>query len=418
MQVLMPMSAPVAMPMSEQNGFSYSNVMGHTTMHETVSQYSWSADGIWFNSGGYLNLEHPPQQVPMEGSEGFVDREAHFERKEKILPQADMDTVASALASVAIGAGALRRRRAKGQSTDVCQSQAFSEREDVFSSQVDSTETDYAQELANTLLTQLQIGGTERQSALTEFESLCFANEATSRAVQLALKQASSCDSVALAKAALRGNVRSAVQSKHANFVLQTIIEVTPPACASFIVDELMGFARKAARQQFGCRVLCRLLEHLPTSDNSSFIHLFDEILAEDVNELCCNEFGSYVARHLLEFGLPQHKHEIVNALRTDVLGYSKDKFGSHVMETALRHSSQEDRHDLARHLMRNQSVFVELAGSQFGRHVARALLSMHGEIKREAVEMLLPMESKLRSMRYGKSIVQCLRTAAKCSGK
>merc|ERR1712228_918439 len=103
-----------------------------------------------------------------------------------------------------------------------------------------------------------------------------------------------------------------------------------------------------------------------------------------------------------------------MGVLRSDLLGHSKDRFGSHVVEAALRHSSQEDQLELARRLLRDQGELVELTGSQFGRHVVRALLSMHGEIKREVVELLLPMESRLKSMRYGKSIMQALRAASK----
>lgn len=403
MQVLMPMTAPIMMPMSEHNVMQKSNDMVYANMFDTVPQQSWPADGAYSFAAGYFNQEDDAPHFP-----------AQYEYKEDLPSQVHMDMMTTALAGAAIGVGSLRRRQRKGHSAEAWQThiEPMCKMEETCAPQEDGTEAEQSQEIANNVLSQMHAGGCERQSALTELESLCFANRTTSKAAQLALQQASSSDAIALAKA-LRGHVRSAVQSKHANYVLQTIIEVTPPACASFIVDELKGFARKIARQQFGCRVLCRLLEHLPTDDQSNFSELFDEILKEDVHELCRNEFGSYVVRHLLEFGFAHHKHKVVNALLMDLLGHSKDKFGSHVVEIALRHSSQEDQHDLARQLLK-QRVLLELASGQFGRHVARALLGMHGDIKREAVEMLLPVESRLRSMRYGKSIVQCLRVAAK----
>jgi hypothetical protein len=257
------------------------------------------------------------------------------------------------------------------------------------------------------MLTRLQAKDIDRKSILAEFEAWSFSNETTSRAAQFALKQALSSDQAILASALL-GHVRSALSSKHANFVLQTIIEVMPVAHSSFIVDELKGSARKICRQEIGCRILCRILEHLDAKDMNA-LELIDEILSEDVLELCDNEFGSYVARHILEFGMQHQKQTVVDAIRSDLLRFSQDKFGSHTVEAALRHASQEDQLGMAKQFLVNEWEFVELAGSQFGRHVVKTLLSMHGEIRRDAVKVLLPAESRLKSMRYGKSIIQHL---------
>ena len=83
------------------------------------------------------------------------------------------------------------------------------------------------------------------------------------------LDEASLVDAAAFATG-LRGCVRSAVQSKHANHVVQKIIEVMPVSHASFVVDELKGVGQEVARHCFGCRVMCRILEHLSPSDSAS----------------------------------------------------------------------------------------------------------------------------------------------------
>merc|ERR1711907_314068 len=168
--------------------------------------------------------------------------------------------------------------------------------------------------------------------------------------------------------AELRGHVRSAVKSKHANHVLQKITEVMPVARASFVVDELKGFGHTLVRHCFGCRVMCRILEHLSPEDAST-LELVDEILT-DVEELCSHSFGSFVMRHLLEFGLATHKHRIVLALRADLLGFAKHKFGSHVVEAALRHTCFEDQQEMAKELLADKEQLLFLAGNQFGRHV------------------------------------------------
>lgn len=267
-----------------------------------------------------------------------------------------------------------------------------------------------ARELADSLLVQMQAGGEAHWAALGSFERLAFANTISSRAAQMILEDASMNDKVALASG-LRGHVRSAVQSKHANHVVQKITEVMPVARAEFIIDELKGFAYDVARHMFGCRVFCRILEHLSPNDLST-IELVEEIFV-GLDELCFHSYGSFVARHLLEFGLPEHRHQVVQVLRKDLAGYTKHKFGSHVVEAALRHASVEDRQVLARELLADKDRLMALAANQFGRHVVRALVSLPDGVKKEALDVLRPMEAQLKASRYGKSVFQAVRAAA-----
>jgi hypothetical protein len=409
-----PMPAPVMMPM--HGGLPNLDSEGYEPGAAQVPLYSWSADGQWSYSGELFNYEQALQQFPPQ-SEMLHEQSVveNVEPEEEVPSQLDMGATPATLhwAQPWEQTGAtLRRRRHQESSTQGWWNQAecVPDADEACVYPEAQPEADYAQELANGLLTQLQAGGAERKAALASFESMAFQNEITSRAAQIALKSASSLDAAALA-AGLRGRVNSAVQSKHANFVVQTITEVMPVACASFIVDELKGVANKVARQQFGCRVLCRILEHLAPNDDNT-LQLLDEILSEDVKELCRNEFGSYVARHLLEFGYARHKKQIAHALSSDLLMYSKDMFGSHVVEVALRNCSQEDQHKLANQLLRSRDDLVAVAGSRFGRHVARALFSMPDNLKKKAVEVLLPVEKQLKSMRYGKTVWKFLLAA------
>jgi pumilio RNA-binding family len=264
--------------------------------------------------------------------------------------------------------------------------------------------------MATSALEQFRAGGSEQWSAVAGFERLAFTSKVTSRAAQIILEEASMPEAAAFATG-LRGHVRNAVLSKHANHVVQKITEVMPAARASFVVDELKGFGQEIARHCFGCRVLCRILEHLSPSDVST-MQLVEEVLA-DLQDLCSHSFGSFVVRHLLEFGLPQHRHRVAMALRADLAGYAKHKFGSHVVEGALRHASFDDQQVLARELLGDKEQLMFLASNQFGRHVVRALLATPGSLKKEAVDALRPMEGQLRASRYGKSVLQALRGAA-----
>jgi hypothetical protein len=268
-----------------------------------------------------------------------------------------------------------------------------------------------AKEIARNFLAQLQSESEVGTSTLASFERLAFTNTTTSRAAQIVLKEASVADAAALAKV-LRGCVRDAVESKHANHVVQQIIEIMPVSHATFIVEELKGFGHEVARHPFGCRVLCRILEHLRPQDDNA-LELVEEALA-DVQELCSHEFGSFVARHLLEYGTPDHKHCVAVALGSDLVQYSKHKLGSHVVESALRLCSREDQYALVSQLISDRQQLLAVVANQYGRHVGRALLEMPGDLRNKVVDALLPMEQKLKSSRYGKSILAPLRAASK----
>jgi len=257
------------------------------------------------------------------------------------------------------------------------------------------------------LLKQLQAGGEAQWTALSQFQHLAFASQVSSRAAQLALQNATGNHATLLASG-LQGHVRRAAQSKHANYVLQKIIEVMPMARAGFVVEELLGVAHETACHRFGCRLLCRILEHL-SPDDWATLNLLDELLL-NVEELCSHTFGSYVVRHILEFGLPEHRHRIARALLPHVAWHAKHRLASHVVEAALKTCSAEDQRALAEVLVEEKHI-AGLATHQFGRHVVRALLMLPGNIKNEAEHALKQVEGQIKHSRFGKSILQTLPT-------
>lgn len=130
----------------------------------------------------------------------------------------------------------------------------------------------------------------------------------------------------------------------------------------SFLVEELLGVVDETARHRFGCRLLCRILEHMSAGDKATR-DLLDEVLV-NVGELCSHTFGSYVVRHILEFGLPEHKHRVASALLPQAKWHAKHRLGSHVVEAALRSCSQEDQIAIVKALLADQDV-ASLASSQ-----------------------------------------------------
>jgi len=389
--------------------------------------------GAWPNFGGSSFWEDPPQQLPMNGTvmeEGppFWDgnwmqgwpTETQFESevhskaehvKQEVPTQVQMDsaTLMPQIAEQEQTSRTLRPRR--GQELSVQESHRVSTQDSVdLKADEDRNEDAGAAEIASAMIGEFKAEGNSQQLVLAKFARLSFDSKTSSLAAQRILETAAATEVTVAAAFAngLRGHIRSAVQSKHANHVVQKITEVMPVGHASFVVDELKGFGQETARHVFGCRVLCRILEHLSPNDSSA-LQLLEELLSI-LSELCKHPYGSFVVRHLLEFGVANHKHRVVEALRSDLPSYSKHKFGSHVVEAALQHASLDDQQVMSSELLRDKQQLVTLAGNQFGRHVVRALLTMPGNLRTEAIATLRPMESQLKASRYGKSVIQVLR--------
>merc|ERR1719181_2223297 len=124
--------------------------------------------------------------------------------------------------------GKLRRRRGQECSNQVpnshvgelqMQNEEQQQNEDV---ELNDAE---AREIASRLIARFQAGGKEQEEAVASFERLAFTSKATSRAAQIALEDASMSEAAAIATG-LRGHIRNASQSKHANYVVQKITEV------------------------------------------------------------------------------------------------------------------------------------------------------------------------------------------------
>jgi len=195
--------------------------------------------------------------------------------------------------------------------------------------------------------------------------------------------------------------VQDALASPHANYVLQVAISGLPSRASALVARELRGHGAFAARHRFGCRVLCRLVEHAGTS--SELAALLEEVLAQ-VQDLCRGTFSHYVVRSVLEH-LPAHRARIAEALHSELTQLAQHRCASHVVEAALLHCDDEDRRGLALELLGGGSAAVELlAQSQYGSFVLKALLRVPCEASQRAqghLRQLLPaLEGNKHSQR------------------
>jgi pumilio RNA-binding family len=266
------------------------------------------------------------------------------------------------------------------------------------------------EQMAEMLLQELRSGSSTRKTrAAATFSRYAFQDKVSSRAAQLALETATAAEQVTLASG-LHGHVRSAMLSKNGNYVITKAVEVMPVDRASFIVEELLGHGVEVARHRFGCRVICRILEHLSPRDENS-MKLLNEVL-EQAENLCNHAFGSIVMRHFLEHGLAEHKHRVALALCTDIVTCAMQRKGSHVVEAAFRHCAPDDHRLLAERILADSTELFGLATGQFGRHVVVTLLGMEGEkedVRQQLIKALLPMAPELGESKFGKGVCAAL---------
>eukprot|EP00747_Dinoflagellata_sp_TGD_P161920 gnl/TRDRNA2_/TRDRNA2_178959_c0_seq1.p1 gnl/TRDRNA2_/TRDRNA2_178959_c0~~gnl/TRDRNA2_/TRDRNA2_178959_c0_seq1.p1 ORF type:complete len:434 (+),score=85.96 gnl/TRDRNA2_/TRDRNA2_178959_c0_seq1:86-1387(+) len=262
------------------------------------------------------------------------------------------------------------------------------------------------------LTEQLEAGGEARSDALAalagSIQSLAF-DAAGCRLVQTALKEAGqqqACDFLA----ELAGQARACCSSPHANYVIQKAIEVLPTSLAATIAEELLGSGYEVARHRFGCRVLCRLVEH-HCSDcmDGATARLIDEIL-QSAAELICHNYGHHVINAVLEHGSSAQRQKVAVVLRANAAHNAKNRHASFVCETLLTVCTASEKAALADELIFGPGGLVALAGHQFGIYVVRAVLKLPGDRSRVAQQQLLDAALQLRTSKYGRRVLEELR--------
>lgn len=222
------------------------------------------------------------------------------------------------------------------------------------------------------------------------------------RLVQQVLAAAKSADAADLCEE-LHGSVREAVTSLHANYVIAKVIEVMPMAQSAFVAQELRGTGVSVAKHRFGCRILCRLLEHAARSpDTKELIH---EVL-EQAADLCRHSFAHHVISAILEQGMPEQKTKIFLVLNADVLKFAMNRNASYVIEKALTHLAGQELLSLAAALANSDKV-VSLATNQFASFVVKALLGTDTPFRLPVAQALAANAEELEKNRFGTRVLQ-----------
>mmetsp|Transcript_31088 Transcript_31088/g.90687 ORF Transcript_31088/g.90687 Transcript_31088/m.90687 type:complete len:433 (+) Transcript_31088:80-1378(+) len=257
----------------------------------------------------------------------------------------------------------------------------------------------------------LEAGGNARAAAVDRLRGSVWQwslHPAGCRVIQAALELCNG-DAAASLAIELRGRVREAVESRHANFVIGKIVEVLPAEVSAFVAEELMGFSRAAVRHQYGCRIFCRLVEHANTHPATS--RLIEREVAPWAAEHGRHEYAHYVVAHVLEHGSPQQQRLVVSALlHGRFLELAQNRYGRFVVEALFTYGGQDEQRS-ALALLRGSGNIIGLATHANGHvAIAAALRSRGGVLEEERYSLaneLSKAAQRLVMDKYGQRVLQ-----------
>jgi len=223
------------------------------------------------------------------------------------------------------------------------------------------------------------------------------------RALQRRLETSDDEARVAIADK-LRGHIREAVRSPHANFVVQKCIEVLRPGAVQFILDELMTDSLMlVARHKFGCRVVMRLLEH----GMADQVHKLTEALMPKVGDLAMHAFGNYVVQSMISHCAEEQRSRIMSELKRDVGSICRDLYGSSVVRTILASGSDCEGRVLATAIVETRDLVQDLAHMRRGHAIIKLMVKLLDPQEYEMCMKIVAGTEGLSTSRYGRAVLQ-----------
>ena len=209
----------------------------------------------------------------------------------------------------------------------------------------------------------------------------------------------------------LKSHTWEALRCPHANHVLQKCVTTVRASAAQFIVDELLapgpGAIVWAAKHQYGCRVVQRILEHLSAPQVAEVV----QALAVESAKLSKHTYGNYAIRSLLEH-YPGEAHRTVSlAIGLDIETTMLSRYGNAVVADALTFGAEEDRLALAHALVANGAwLHRGRSGNQHLLTIARRMAELlPADQVQRMCESLVEAERGLRQHQVGRRLLRML---------
>jgi len=163
-------------------------------------------------------------------------------------------------------------------------------------------------------------------------------------------------------------NVLSCIHDQNGNHVIQKCIEVLNNRAhkaashgdlhrakflseqIDFVIDDVLVNTAALSCHPYGCRVLQRILEHCGEVRKTEIL---DEI-KKCHKKLLDDQYGNYVIQHVLQFGRDEDRDSILQiVVDGGLLGMSRQKFASNVVEKLLKYGNGNQRRAVVREMLK-----------------------------------------------------------------
>lgn len=163
-------------------------------------------------------------------------------------------------------------------------------------------------------------------------------------------------------------NVLSCIHDQNGNHVIQKCIEVVSKRAkkalnagdvekadaltkqVDFIIRDVLVNTATLSCHPYGCRVLQRILEHCGEAKK---VEVLDEIMTCH-RKLLDDQYGNYVIQHVLQFGRHIDRDSILAiVVESGLLGLSRQKFASNVVEKLLKYGNSSQRRAILREMLK-----------------------------------------------------------------
>jgi len=251
------------------------------------------------------------------------------------------------------------------------------------------------------------------------------------RVVQKALEKMNDDDLVDLLSE-FHSSVLTCIHDQNGNHVIQKIIEIvsvrskTYEADAQkrggsfslelqFILDCVMNNIVSLSCHPFGCRVMQRILEHCVESQRSAAL----DCIQKHLRTLFDDQYGNYVIQHVLQFGRKSDRDVVLQiVIENGILGLSKQKFASNVIEKLLKYGNGAHRNAIVREMLNivddktveggQCSIVLLMVRDAYANYVVQTTLDVvpGGNEKDLLLQELRNNSSKLRNYTFAKHII------------
>ena len=187
------------------------------------------------------------------------------------------------------------------------------------------------------------------------------------RVVQKALETLKDVDLASLLDE-FQHNVLSLIHDQNGNHVIQKCIEVVKTRSmkaqaagdqqriaylenlVEFIISDVLVNTASLSCHPYGCRVLQRILEHSSSTRKTNVL----ERIKACHRRLLDDQYGNYVIQHVLQYGRSEDRDSILAiVVESGLLGLSRQKFASNVVEKLLKHGNDSHRKGLVREMLK-----------------------------------------------------------------